>query len=250
MNFQQRLREEEEESYRSKRSSNLHGDYPKVGSGGSSSIESFMDSREHEHGEVQEDLPLPATKAPPRVNEGKQQYDLRCQHAKKVFTDAEMAQFRLQRRKNTADTQFDVDLILGKRPSPYAAKPIDDAEAQRDELNAEMQRILARAITKVLEQKSIRETAHNMNQLVVEAIEGQLHEQTRQGEKETKATGAVTGSHRPGPGTARSRKGVQDRGQALHQQREREELVRRDSKRKLAIQASKKLIETLQHQEQ
>jgi len=33
-----------------------------------------------------------------------------------------------------------------------------------------MQRVLAHAITKVLDQKSIRETAGNMNQLVVDAI--------------------------------------------------------------------------------
>lgn len=42
--------------------------------------------------------------------------------------------------------------------------------APETELNVEMQRILAQAITKVLDQKSIRETAQNMGDLVVEAI--------------------------------------------------------------------------------
>lgn len=45
-------------------------------------------------------------------------------------------------------------------------------------LDLEMQHILAAAITKILEQKSIRDTVMNLEQLVVNELEEQIKEQS------------------------------------------------------------------------
>lgn len=68
---------------------------------GSSNMNSFMDSRNH--GVAHEEV------AQARVNEGKGQYGLRAQHSKRVFSDAEIQQFKLKRRNETPEIRFDVD---------------------------------------------------------------------------------------------------------------------------------------------
>jgi len=70
INFQEHNHEEEED-YQSKRSSNVNENYPRGVSGGSSNINSFMDSRDHGPGGDNEEILPFVARVPARVNEGK-----------------------------------------------------------------------------------------------------------------------------------------------------------------------------------
>ena len=108
-----------------------------------------MDSRIHQVDQKSGDFADPAVSqhgpsARSKSRTRKDQYDLKCQHARKVFSEQDMEQFRLKRRNETADTLFDVDLILGKKKSPYAVRAAGlDANGHHNgspenELNVEM----------------------------------------------------------------------------------------------------------------
>lgn len=153
-----------------------------------------------------------------------------------------MEQFRLTRRKHTTDTQFDIDLILGKKQSPYAARANDDSNIHEDELNMEMQRILANAITKVLDQKSIRETAQNMGELVVEAIQTQMDECTKKNQSEMEPQPILKSGNSAADPRSRTR--------LASELKSREEQARQTSKRNLTIAASKKLLESLRGEQE
>jgi len=43
-------------------------------------------------------------------------YRLKCQHAKRVFTDEEIEGFQLKRRKETPDIRFNIAQIYGEAP--------------------------------------------------------------------------------------------------------------------------------------
>lgn len=103
-----------------------------------------------------------------------------------------------------------------------------ESELQDQELNAEMQQLLAFAITKVLDQKSIRESVVNIHQLVVDEIQEQIKEEDAGSDED------------PVAGTAKDKR----RGKAGHA------AGRHAARSRLKIRASKKLIQTLQDQAQ
>ena len=53
-------------------------------------------------------------------------YRLKCQHARRVFTDEEIAGFQLKRRKETPDIRFNIAQIYGH--APQEAEFGDDEE--------------------------------------------------------------------------------------------------------------------------
>ena len=96
-------------------------------------------------------------------------YVLKCQKAKKVFTEEEISQLRLNRRKETAEIKFQIDQVLGRQQEDS----LED-ENEEHELELEMQHILASAITKILDQKSIRDSMANLHELVMNEVNDQM----------------------------------------------------------------------------
>ena len=96
-------------------------------------------------------------------------YVLKCQKAKKVFTEEEISQLRLHRRKETAEIKFQIDQVLGRQQEDS----LED-ENEQYELELEMQHILASAITKILDLKSIRDSVANLHELVMNEVNDQI----------------------------------------------------------------------------
>lgn len=77
----------------------------------------------------------------------------------------------MRRRHEPAHVKFLIQKILGQVHESQAEE--FDEEMQ---LEIEMQHILAAAITKILDQKSIRESVANLPRLIVDELEDQIRD--------------------------------------------------------------------------
>lgn len=89
-----------------------------------------------------------------------------------VFSDQEISQFRLKRRVDNNYVKFKIQQILGPR-----------AVFDTQQLEEEVQHLLAQCITKILDQKSIREAVSNLNELVIEELQKMPEKQSSQASK-------------------------------------------------------------------
>lgn len=73
----------------------------------------------------------------------------------------------------TTKVKFSIDKVLGMHV------PDQNGVEEGDELDSEMQHLLAGVITKILNQKSVRESVANLHTLVVDELQDVVREEQR-----------------------------------------------------------------------